>query len=304
MSTPSVNRERFRRSRSNASSRAGTLAVGRRRGTGPQAVTVLSYKFWQTHFLSDANVCRKNDSLDRKNYLIVGVAAPRFRWYSADVYLPLKLAQDPGLTFIINLRLRKGVTHEVADAALQPLLNQFAKEMPKHFPEHFRVHVEGLNEWVVRSIGGTLYLLLGGVALLLAIGCENVSILLLARGTARQHEFAVRAAVGAGRGRIVRQLLTESLLLAVIGAVLGVFASYGLLAGIRALLPQYAFAPEVVIRINVPVLWFSVAVGVATGVLFGLWPALQLSRTQAGQLAQTNLRRVTGSVADAERTTC
>src|SRR5258706_13842937 len=136
--------------------------------------------------------------------------------------------------------------------------------------------------------------MLGGVALLLAIGCENVSILLLARGTARQHEFAVRAAVGAGRGRIIRQLLTESLLLAVIGAVLGVFASYGLLAGIRALLPQYAFAPEVVIRINVPVLLFSFAVGVATGVLFGLWPALQLSRTQAGQLAQTNLRRVAG----------
>jgi len=153
-------------------------------GQDPQAVTVLSYKFWQTHFLSDANVVGKTIQLDRKNYLIVGVAAPRFRWYSADVYLPLKLAQDPGLTFIINLRLRKGVTHEVADAALQPLLNQFAKEMPKHFPEHFRVHVEGLNEWVVRSIGGTLYLLLGGVALLLAIGCENVSILLLARGTA------------------------------------------------------------------------------------------------------------------------
>jgi len=116
-------------------------------------------------------------------------------------------------------------------------------------------------------------------------------------GTARQHEFAVRAAVGAGRGRIVRQLLTESLLLAAMGAALGVFASYGLLTGIRALLPQYAFAPEVVIRINVPVLFFSVAVGLATGVLFGLWPALQLSRTQAGQLAQTNLRRVAGSVA-------
>ena len=219
-------------------------------GKDPQAVTVLSYKFWQTHFLSDPDVVGKTIQLDRKNYLIVGVAAPRFRWYTADLYLPLKLTQDPGLTFIINLRLRKGVTHEAADAALQPLLNQFAKEMPKHFPEHFRVRVEGLNEWVVRSIGGTLYLLFGGVALLLAIGCGNVSILLLARGTARQHELAVRAAVGAGRGRIVRQLLTESLMLAAIGAALGVFASYGFLAGIRALLPQYAFAPEVVIRIN------------------------------------------------------
>jgi predicted permease len=266
-------------------------------GRDPQAVTVLSYQFWQTHFLSDPEIVGKTIQLDRKEYLIVGVAAPRFRWYTADVYLPLKLTHDPGLTFIVNLRLRKGVTHEAADAALQPLVDQFAKDMPKHFPEHFRVRVEGLNEWVVRSISGTLYLLFGGVALLLAIGCGNVSILLLARGTARQHELAVRAAIGAGRGRITRQLLTESLLLATIGAGLGALASYGILAGIRALLPPYAFAPEVVVRINVPVLVFSIGVGLATGILFGLWPALQLSRTQAKQLMQSNVRRLAGSVA-------
>src|SRR5258706_2097871 len=106
--------------------------------------------------------------------------------------------------------------------------------------------------------------MLGGVELLLAFGCVNVSILLLARGTARQHEFAVRAAVGAGRGRIIRQLLTESLLLAVIGAVLGVFASYGLLAGIRAVLPQYGFSPGGVIRINGSVALVYVFVGGGT----------------------------------------
>ena len=266
-------------------------------GQDPQAVTVLSYAFWLTHFLSDPDVVGKTIQLDRKNYLIVGVAAPRFRWYSADVYLPLKLTQDPGLLYIINLRLGKGVTHQQADAALEPLLDQFARETPNRFPEHFRVRVEGLNEWVVRSISGTLYLLFGGVALLLAIGCGNVSILLLARGTARQHELAVRAAIGAGRGRIMRQLFTESLLLAAIGAGLGVLASYGILAGIRVLLPPYAFAPEVVIRINMPVLLFSIGAGLATGVLFGLWPAWQLSRTPAGQLIGSNARRITGNVA-------
>src|SRR2546430_2221081 len=95
----------------------------------------------------------------------------------------------------------------------------------------------------------------------------------------------------------MRQLLTESLLQAAIGAGLGVLASYGILTGIRVLLPPYAFAPEVVIRINIPVLLFSIGVGLATGVLFGLWPALQLSRTPAGQLMGSNVRRFTGSVA-------
>lgn len=265
-------------------------------GQEPQAVTVLSFKFWEKHFFSNPDVLGKTLQLNRKNYLIVGVAAPRFTWYMADVYLPLKLTQDPGPMCIVDIRLRPGVTHEAADAALEPLLKQFARGMPKHFPEHFRVKVEGLNEWVVRGISGTLYLLFGAVALLLAIGCGNVSILLLARGTVRQHELAVRAAVGASRSRLVGQLLTESLLLAAIGAVLGVLAAYGMLAGIQTVLPRYAFAPEVVIHINLPVLFFSVGVALATGVLFGLWPALELSRTQAGQAMQLNVHRVAGSV--------
>ena len=99
-------------------------------------------------------------------------------------------------------------------------MEQFAREMPNRFPEHFQVTVHGLNEWVIERMGHTLVLLLGGVALLLAIGCGNVSILLLARGTVREHELAVPTAVGAGRGRIVRQLLTESILLAMTGAAM------------------------------------------------------------------------------------
>jgi predicted permease len=145
-------------------------------------------------------------------------------------------------------------------------------------------------------MAGTLYLLAGAVALLLAIGCGNVSILLLARGTARQHELAVRAALGAWRGRLARQLLTESLLLATVGAGLGVLTSYALLAVIRVLLPRYAFAPEVVVRINLPVLLFSAVVALATGVLFGLWPALRLSRPPLAAMLQSNARRVAGSV--------
>jgi len=265
-------------------------------GGSPQPVVVLGYQFWQRHFNSDPGVLGQTIQLEHKTYTIVGIAAPRFRWYSADVYLPLDLNQDPVPIFIVDFRLKPGASREGTDAALQPLMEQFAKETPKHFPEHFKVEVQGLNDWVVRQIGRTLYLLFGAVALLLAIGCGNVSILLLARGTARQHELAVRAAIGAGRGRIVRQLLTESLVLAMTGAAFGVLTAYGMLAGIRVVLPREAFAPEVVIGINLPVLFFSIGVALLTGILFGLWPALQVSRLAMVQSLQSNTRRMAGSV--------
>ncbi|SPE33803.1 conserved membrane hypothetical protein [Candidatus Sulfopaludibacter sp. SbA3] len=265
-------------------------------GQDPQPVVVLSYKFWQKHFFSNPDVLGKTLQMDRKNYLIVGVAAPRFTWYVGDVYRPLNLMQDPAQVFVVDLRLRPGVTRQAADAALQPLLEQFARDLPKRFPEHFKMRVEGLNEWVVKGMSGTLFLLFGAVALLLALGCGNVSILLMARGTARQHELAVRTAVGASSRRIVRQLLAEALLLAAIGVVFGVFLSFAILAVIQAVLPRYAFAPEVVIRINLPVLFFSGGLALVTGVLFGTWPAVQMSRTQVGQMMQSSARRVAGSV--------
>jgi predicted permease len=268
-------------------------------GQEPQPVAVLSYKFWQRHFNGDRSVVGKTIELSHKTYTIVGVVPPRFTWYSGDVYLPLKLTQDPGPVFTVNLRLRPGITRPAADAALQPLLEQFARETPKRFPQHFRVEVIGLNDWVVRSLGSTLYLLFGAVALLLAIGCGNLSILLLARGTARQHELAIRSAIGASRLRIIRQLVTESLLLAISGATLGVLLAFGIVKAIIALLPKYSFAPEVAIRINLPVLFFSIGVALLTGLLFGIWPALQLSRpqtgSQIGSMIQSGARKIAGS---------
>ena len=266
-------------------------------GQEPQPVAVLSYKFWQRHFNGDAAVVGQNLQLVHKNYTIVGVAAPRFTWGDGDVYLPLKVTQDPVKAFYVGIRLRPGVSHEAANAALEPLLQQFEKETPKHFPSgNFRLHVVGLNEQFVKELGGTLYLLFTAVALLLAIGCGNVSILLLARGTARQHEMAVRTAIGASRGRIISQLLTESLLLSVTGAALGVLMAYRALAIIIDLLPQYSFPHEASIQINLPVLIFSVAVALLTGILFGLWPALQLSRPEVSQVMQSSTRKIAGGL--------
>ncbi|HEX3472488.1 MAG TPA: ABC transporter permease [Silvibacterium sp.] len=265
-------------------------------GQDPQPVVVLGYKFWQRHFNSDPAVLGKTLQLVRKNYTIVGVAAPRFTWNDGDVYLPAKLLETPEHFYNITMRLKPGVTHEAADAALQPLMEQFAKERAHFFPDHFQMHIQGLNEHFVRDLGGTLALLFSAVALLLVIGCGNVSILLLARGTARQHEFAVRAAIGASRRRIVRQLLTESLLLSLTGAALGVLLAYRLLAVMVSMLPQYSFPHEAAIRINLPVLAFSVGVALFTGILFGLWPALQLSRPEVSQVMQSSTRKIAGGV--------
>ncbi len=268
-------------------------AVG---GQDPQPVVVVSYKFWQRHFGSDPSVIGKTMQLVRKTYTIVGVTAPRFTWEDADVYLPLKVTQDTVRTYYVGLRLKPGVTHQAADAALQPLMEQFAKEAPDHFPKtHFKFHVVGLNEDFQKQLGGTLYLLFAAVAFLLLIGCANVSILQLARGAARQHEFAVRSAIGAGRRRLIRQLLAEALMLSLVGAGLGVMLAYRAVDVITGLLPKYQFPHEAAIQLNVPVLLFSVALAVLSGVLSGLWPSLQLSRPDVVQVMQSTSRRVAGS---------
>jgi predicted permease len=266
-------------------------------GQDPQPVVVLGYKFWQRHFNSDPAVLGQTLQLVRKSYTIVGVAAERFTWDDADVYLPLKINQDPVRGYYVGIRLKPGVSHAAANAALAPLITEFAKQSPDHFPrEHYKFHVQGLNDDFLHDIGGTLSLLFCAVALLLAIGCGNVSILLLARGTARMHEFALRAAIGASRRRIIRQLLTESLLLSLTGAAVGVMLAYRLVAIIVDLLPKYSFPHEAAIRLNLPVLIFSVAVALFTGILFGLWPALQLSRPEVSQVMQSNTRKIAGGV--------
>jgi putative ABC transport system permease protein len=266
-------------------------------GQDPQPVVVLGYKFWQRHFNSDPSVIGKTMQMVRKNYTIVGVASPRFTWGDGDAYLPLKITGDQVRGYYAGIRLKPGVTHSQADGALQPLITEFAKETPNHFPQDkTHLHVVGLNEDFIEQLGGTLYLLFGAVALLLLIGCGNVSILLLARATTRQHEFAVRSAIGATRQRIVRQLLTEALLLSVTGAGLGLALAYNLLRVIVANLPEFSFPHEAAIQINVPVLAFCIAVAVATGILFGLWPAWQLSRPEVSQIMQSNTRKTTGGV--------
>jgi predicted permease len=270
-------------------------------GQDPQAVVVLSYPFWQRYYMGDPNVVGRTIQLVHKPYKIVGVMPPRFRWGEGDMYLPLKLTSDPNIYFGGSLKMRPGVTVAQANAELQPILEEFAKRMPARYPDTFRVNLRSIIDIYAKPLGPTLYLLLGAVASLLLIGCANVSILLLARGTERQHELAVRAAVGASRWQMIRQLLTESLSIAVAGTLLGVILAWKSLVLITAWLPEHTFAAESVIKMNIPVLLFSIGLAFATTVVFGLWPALQLSRPDLVRLMQSSTRRVSGS-ARARRT--
>jgi putative ABC transport system permease protein len=265
-------------------------------GQDPQPVAVLSHKFWQRHYGASPDALGRTLRLVHKSYTIVGVMPPRFTWGDADVYLPLKLTQDPKVQYAAPLRLKPGISRAAANSELQALIAQFAKDAPSHFPPSFHVALQALNDQFVERLGPTLYLLFGAVGLLLVIGCANVSILLLARGTARGHELAVRAAMGAGRGRIVRQLLTESVELSAAGAILGVLLAYQGVHLIVKWLPEYSFPHEAAIGINLPVLVFSVVLALATGVFFGLSPALHLSRPDLAGIMQSSTRRMTAGV--------
>ena len=254
-------------------------------GSG-QHVAVLNYRFWQRHYGGDPHLIGRTLELDHTPYTIVGVMPRSFAFNDTtgvgDVYLPRSLLRDsvnPPVTapYIPWIKLKPHVTPAAADAELNAIVRQFAKENPRHFPEQWHLQLQPIIVPYQHSVGRTLVLLLVGVLLLLIIGCANCSILLLARGRARQRELAVRSAIGASRWRIVRQLLVEAVVISFTGAMLGVAASWWL-ARLPMQLSPASFPSESVIRINFPILAFSVALALVSGLLFGLVPALRLSR--------------------------
>jgi predicted permease len=264
-------------------------------GEDPARVVVLGYQFWQRYYSGDPAVVGRTIQLVRKDYQIVGVMPPRFRWREADIYLPLKVRFDPNIYYGMNLKIRPGVSIAGANAELQPILQQFAAHTPGRYPDSFKVNLRSIIEMYARPMGPRLFLLLGAVTSLLLIGCANVSILLLVRGAHRQQELAVRAALGAARVRIVQQLLTEAMVIATAGAALGVLIAWKGLAVIVAWVPTNSFASESVIEMNLPVLLFSTSLAMLTAIVFGVWPAIQLSRPDLGRVAQAGARRVIGS---------
>src|SRR5215469_10300541 len=261
-------------------------------------VAVLSYLFWKKQFGANRDVLGKTIELDHKVYNIIGVAAPRFTWGDSDVYVPYIPTNDPHDYRNSFIKLKPGVTLEAANAELQPLVLSFHDRDPNGYAPVVRTRTVTLNEQVLGQFSGSLMLLFGAVVLLLVIGCANVSILMLARGTARMHELALRSSMGASRWRIVRQLLTESVLLSLTGAALGVLLAYGAVKWIAEAMPYYSFPHEAAIRVSLPVLSFSVVAASLTGILFGLSPALQLSRPNLNELIQSGASRHSGGGSD------
>ena len=185
---------------------------------GGHSVVVLNYRFWQRHFGGDPHVIGRTLEIDHAPYTIIGVMPRSFAFNDiagvGDVYLPASLmravANVPALAYLPWIKLRPHVTVAAANAALEPIVRQFAKQHPERSPDHWHLALQPIIVPYQQELGRTLTLLLAGVVLLLIIGCANCSILLLARGRTRQHELAIRSAIGASRWRIVRQLLVEA----------------------------------------------------------------------------------------------
>ncbi len=247
-------------------------------GQEPDHVIVLGFRFWQSHYGGRRNVVGQNLELNHTNYAVIGVAPKNF-WSISDVYMPLRLDSSPTRTFLVDAKLRPGITRTVAEAKFQSLLEHFAQETPDHFPARFKANLPTWIEMAVGSLSDRLFLLFGAVSLLLFIGCGNAGILLLARGVSRQTEISMRFALGATRARILRQLMTESLLLSTIALPPGIVFSYVGIAIVHRCLPPGLLPSSTEITLNPQALLYACVVSVVATLLFGLFPAVANSRS-------------------------
>ena len=268
---------------------------------GAPPVLVMRYKAWKERFNGDPGVLNKTFVLSGTARTLVGIMPPRFGWYDADVWIPQTplpgvstgFAGLPARWFMLG-RLKPGVSKTQAAADLTLIAHDLAKINPQDYPAHFQVLVKGIGDSVVGRFESTLYTVLAAVGLLLLIGCGNVANLMLARATSRAKEFALRAALGAGRARLVRLLLVESLVLAIGGAALGVLVAWGGLKLIVAMMPPDLIPAESVIGLNAPVMAFSLVLAVLTALIFGLAPALQAARRDLNDPLRDSDKGVTG----------
>src|SRR5258705_7169183 len=235
-----------------------------------EPVVVLSSRLWLRLFEGNPSAVGRTLRLNGRPHTIVGVMPPRFGWYGSEgVWLPLSPARRDIPWINPILRPAPGVSEAVAEEQLIALNKRLALEKPASFPgSGFTTRLRNYLDVTVASgeMQTSLRLLLGAVAFLLLIACANVANLQLACGTARAREMAVRMSIGAGRRRLLRQLLTESVLLSLAGGALGVLFAFGAIRSIVGLMPEFYVPNESRVAINLPVLVFSLGVSLLTGI--------------------------------------
>lgn len=251
---------------------------------GKNNVAVISNELWQRNFSADPNITGREIKLNNKSVTVIGVLPPDFAFppdnQKADLWLPLALdaqnaARGSHQLQVIG-RLKEGVTDKQAQAEMETIARRLEQQYPDTNVGWSVRHIS-LHENLVKNVKQFLYLLLGAVGFVLLIACTNVANLLLARSTSRQREMAIRVALGAGRGRLIRQLLTESILLSLFGSVLGLLLAYWTIDLL------IAFSPQDIPRLNtvgidLKVLAYTLFISLLTGLIFGLFPALQSSK--------------------------
>ena len=247
---------------------------------GQDQVTVLSYAFWQKHFAGDREIVGKKITLDSKSFQVIGVMPAGLSFpQSAELWVPITFDANPDMRirkahFLRPIgRLKPGVTLTQAQADTDAVAAQLEEQYPDS-NTGWNLRLIPLREQLVGRTRTTLFVLFGAVGFVLLIACANVANLLLVRAAARQKEIALRTALGASQLRIIRQMITESLLLSLIGGVLGVLLAFW---GVQLLvrLSADSLPPTINVKIDANVLVFSLLISLVTGVLFGLAPALR-----------------------------
>jgi putative ABC transport system permease protein len=251
---------------------------------GKEHVVVLSHRLWRTQFGGDTGIVGKAITLNGEPYTVVGVMPARSAFDRAfnQLWRPLAFRESERTRnfhwLAVVARLKPDITIERARGELDTIGARIATDFPDSNKGWGVSTVRFMDAVVGQQLQRSLYVLLAAVGMLLLIGCANVANLVLARGTAREREVAVRAALGAGRARLVRQFLTENVLLASVGGVLGIGVGYGLMVWLKYMLPPFFLPAAINVEMDVRVLGFALALAMTTGVVFGLAPALSATK--------------------------